>query len=490
MKTIANSQFFRIFFERQKRAFAGVHALNAVVKKSMPSQSYRLSQEGGICKLEAGSESTLLQGMGLVDVAAKSGHLGDYLGERKAQYPCRWISISGSCQDETLCERLLQLGCNGVILENLPENLQMFADLGIQVIWMPKAPSVTPLDADWDPGLGTLEHVHAVYWKGTYTDPAYHKHPKARDDLQIDLALREVQALEKRIDGRCGLVYEIDPKAPIHWIPELMDSVGAETMISFSAVAGSPTDDHREYHPLWVLLRELPDTSATRLLPLLNMGGVEQGEGLWPVIPIGLLEYTLDHMHRQPFAGAIMMTRYLSKQGTFLDGSLWTAGQSLWGGFSPCLLLETWCKAFHPSLTSLELLIDFWRVGRRLSGLKNSKKTTTEECRLLSESLIGELNRLQTLVDKCRDERVREYFVYFARDARRKILHFLQANHAPMVNVLNGDDLQESFWTVIQQSGGSGLTSGAKVTLLEEPRMGEEDSPMRRIYDEVVCPHS
>lgn len=488
MKTIANSQFFRILFERQKQVFSNELFLNLYVKTSMPAMAYKLTHAEGACKLEADSEGVLLQGMGLVDVAIKSGHLGDYLGEKQAAFPCRWIHYPGSYDEEVLCGRLLQMGYNGVIVDQLPEAPKMFSDLGIQIIWKPDAPELTPLDQDWDPGLGSLDHVQAIYWKGTYMDPVYNKHPAARDDLQIDLALREVQALEALIDDRCSLIYEIDSSSQIHWIPELMDSVGNKTLISFSAIDGKPTEDHKDYHPLWKLLRELPDTSATRLLPILNMGGVDQGEGVWPIIPIGLLEYTMNHMRRQPFAGAVVMTRHLSKQGTFLDGALWTAGHALWGEHSPSLLLETWCKAFHPSLASLEVLADFWKVGRRLSELKEVRTTTTEECRSLSESLIGELNRLQILVDKGCDQKVRDYFVYFARDARRKILHFLQVNHAPMVNVLNGDDLLESFWTVIQQSGGSGLTSGAKVTVLEKPQKGEEGSVMRQIYNEVVCP--
>ena len=481
METIANSQFFQIAFEERKDAFS----LDAAIIRSLPRDYFRLSLDQGKVKLEGGSESALLQGMGLLDAVVPSGHIADYLGDHQAECSCRWLYPMGDYDEEALCRRLLQLGYNGVIVDHIPSNIQIFKELDIQIVLTVDTPEATPLDNEWDPGLEDLEGVDAVYWKGSYGSERYLHHPNARDDLMIDLAMREVQALEEAIKGRCGLVYELDPVAPIHWVPELMDAVGEKTMISFSALNGSPTEDHLDHHPLWKLLRELPDTSATRLLPILNSGGVCQGEGLWPVVPLEMIDYAKIHMRRQPFGGAVVMTRYLSQPGTFLDAALWTSGHSLWGGYPPRLLLETWCKTYHPSLVSLELLGDIWKVSRRLSGLKAVGARPTEECRMLSESLIGELNRLQGEADRCEGD-ICDYYTYFARDARRIVLHFLQTHHAPMVNVLNGDDLEASFWTAIQQGSGSGLGTGAKVSVLHEPQKGDAGTPMRRIYEDVT----
>lgn len=492
MKTIANSQFFRTAFEKWAAGFAQRHpeaqAVKFTVKPSLEPESFHLSLQEDGTHIDSGSAAAALQGAGLWEPAFASGDWADYIGAHQAAYPCRWLHIQEKYDAEYLCKRLLQMGYNGALFEEVPENRGIFKEMGIALVLLAKKPDATPFDTEWQPDLENLDGVDAVYWKGSYTSENYRNHPNARDDLMIDLALKEVQAVEEAIRGRCPLVYELDPDGPVHLIPELMDSVGNQTMISFSALNGKPTDDHLDYHPLWKLLRELPDTSATRLLPILNIGGVEQGEGFWPVIPLDLIDFVITHMRRQPFGGAVVMTNYLSKTGTLLDGALWTAGHSLWGSLPPRLLLETWCKAFHPSLSSLELLGDIWKVSRRLSGLHAVGERTTEEYRMLSESLIGELNRLHGVVESYDDSRtpsIKEYFTYFARDARRLVLHFLQTRHAPMVNVLNGDDLQESFWTVIQQSGRPGIGSGAKVSVLKTPQAGSEGSAMRQIYEEV-----
>ncbi|CCB90909.1 putative uncharacterized protein [Waddlia chondrophila 2032/99] len=488
METIANSQFFRTAFEKGQSDFvqrsSNGPVFDAAIKPSLAKESYHIHLQGSNVCIEGGSAAAIFQGAGLWEAAFASGHGADYLGKHEATYPCRWLYPKKKFEEKYLCKRLLQMGYNGVVLEQYPNHLQVFKKFGLEVALLAKAPDSTPFDAGWNPVFENLEGIQAVYWKGTYNSEKYLHHPMARDDLMIDLALREVKAVEEAIQGRCALVYELDPRSSIHWIPEFMDGVGEQTMVSFSALNGNPIDHHLGYHPLWELLRELPDTSATRLLPILNVGSVGQGEGFWPVIPLDLIDFAAAHMRRQPFAGAVVLTSFLSRPGTFLDGALWTAGHALWGEYAPRILLETWCKAYHPSLASLELLGDIWKAMRRLSGLQAVGKCSTEECRSFSESLVGELNRLQRTADECKGS-IQEYFTYFARDARRQILHFLQSRHAPMVNVLNGDDLQESFWTAIQQSGGPGFGSGAKVSILSTPQKGSEGSAMRRIYEEV-----
>jgi hypothetical protein len=494
VKTIANSQIFRTVLEQWQHSFIQDYPegpqLTVKIKTDFSGERYFSQLAGRVLTLE-GNGGSLLQGMAMLDTALKSRHIADYLGEREAQFPCRWLHLypdSVYSSEEALCLRLLQLGYNGVIMDTVPSDLQVFKGLGIKVIVKVNSPDSCPFDEEWDPGLSALKGVDGVYWEGTYARPEYNKHRQARDCLQIDLAIRELQELENRLEDTCELIYGIDPQGAVDWIPELMDEAGSKTMLAFSSLDGSPSLDHLNYSHLWEVLRELPDTSATKLLPILNMGGVGQGEGFWPVIPIGPLDYAISHMRRQPFAGGIVLTRHLSRQGTFLDASLWVAAQSLWGGFSIPLLLETWCKAYYPELFSLDLLTDFWKVSRRLSGLKVPGSFSTEECRVQSESLLGELNRLQGVVKSLNHSHsslLQDYFTFFSRDARRLILHFLQNNHAPMVNVLNGDDLQESFWTVIQQGRGSSLGSGAKVTLLEQPCRGEEGSSLRKIFDEV-----
>ncbi len=496
MKTIANSEFFRTVFEQERKRFEknfnGKAKLNAKVKSSLSKDSYSLRLAGGECWLEGGAEAALLQGLSFLDVALMSGHLGDYLGERKSRYPCRWLFLDQTPEalsEEQLCKRILQLGCNGVIVHEVPENIEVFKRLGIKLILIASQPDACPFDSGWTSLVEIHPFVDGIYWKGTYHQPHFLHHPQARDVLQLDLAIKEVKALESLVGESCLLIYEIDPATPACRIPELMDEIGLKTLLSFSSVAGSPSSIHSGPHSLWNLLRQLPDTSAARLLPIINMGSVDQGDGLWPTIPLELLEFTLSHMRRHSFGGVIAMTRYLSEPGTFLDASLWTAGHSLWGQHPPSLLLESWCSAYHPSLSSLELLRGLWNLAKQLSALEDIKEGPAEEYRLISESIIAQINGVQRLFEYCQEDRtpsIQDYFTYFSRDARKKIMYFLQQRRAPVVNVINGDDLSESFWTTVQQERSPGLTNSAQVSLLEVPQKGEEGSVMRQIYREVV----
>ncbi len=489
MNTIANSEILRTVLQQIPESFAEEHPqgpeLCLKMREGRRAEGYTSSYQQGVLTIVGNNASSLIHGVATLSVAVKSGHFPDFLGERKPRYPLRplhycreWEGIS----KEKVCLRILELGYNAIIVETLPKDPQLFKDFGIKIILKMKAPKATPFDSEWSLSSISMEHIEAVFWDATYMEPEFLKHPSARDFLQMDLALLEIQRLEETLPAECQIIYALPQMKSYEAVPSFLDEVSTRVLIAFSSMNGA--------HPLWELLRESPDSSTTPLLPILNMGTVDQGEGLWPLIPLDLLEQAHDRMKRHRFLGAIILTKDLPKQGTFLDGSLWVAAQTLWGELTPSLLLETWCKAYHPSLSNLELLRDLSRVGKRLSALEDLGELKTEECRIYSESLISEINRLQVEISSIKKEpspSIVDYFTYFARDARRKILHFLQANHAPMVNVLNGDDLLESFWTAIQQGGGSGLTSGAKVTLFNHAEKGEEGSAMRQIYDEVRC---
>lgn len=495
MNTIANSEILRKVLQNFSNSFSKENPngpkLLVKVRGGELSEGYSSSYYQGVLTVEGNDPRSLIHGIATLNVAVKSGHLSDFLGDRKPRYELRPLhycrELEGVCE-EKLCQRILELGYNAIILETEPENPQLFKEFGIKTIFKRKALEGTPFDKDWALSPVNMEAVDAVYWEATFMEPEFLKHKDARDFLQMDLALFELQRLERELNGVCEILYALPKMHSYNAVLEFIDEVSTQTTIVFSAVHGDPTEDHSDPHPLWDLLRESPDASATTLLPILNMGAVKQGEGLWPLIPLDLLEQSNDHMRRQPFTGAIVLVKDLPNPGTFLDGSLWIAAQTLWGTLTPSLLLETWCKAYHPSLSNLELLRDLRKVGKRISALKEIVEMKTEESHIYSESLISEINRLQMKVDGLKSEgkgSIKEYFIYFARDARRQILHFLQVNHAPMVNVLNGDDLLESFWTAVQQGGGADLRAGAKVKLFDQPIEGDEGSVMRQIYDEV-----
>lgn len=80
---------------------------------------------------------------------------------------------------------------------------------------------------------------------------------------------------------------------------------------------------------------------------------------------------------------------------------------------------------------------------------------------------------------------ISDYVTFFVRDVRRILFHCLQFFHISLADVLNGEEMLESFWTRISQTNSQGAFSRAQVTFLKEPQKGKKGTVMRKIYEEI-----
>jgi hypothetical protein len=500
-----------------------------LVNQKDGKDGYSLSYAGGIFTLTSGDPHSIIYGISSLKIAIASCHVAEFLGDYKPKYSLRplWIKeielegIGGEHKVEIICKRMLLLGYNAAIFELAPEklsyldaNLAIFQEYGIQLIFKPiidKTRILSPVDPNFSSSIQTLlkpilETGKASYILGDASIYIHHNTPfHVRDMLHCDLAKLETQKLEEILNSKCRLIYYLPSlneqiaEKQSKWIPNFSKTVSEKTIIAYSANTGDPLDDHLPPHPLWNVLRNSKHASKYNLLPLVNIGLANQGEGFWPTISLDQINRYIVRCNPIHFSGAAAITAHLPKEDALLSCSLWLASQILWGKNNPHLLLESWIKAYRPEffecLDPREVLEDCRKIEVQLGMLsslikENRTPHSKEEFRMLTESLLANLRLLHSIFDTKKTNSTQrcslyERFAIFARDARKLILRFLQHFNMPLVNVMNGDDMQESFWADISNTGSLGMTSSVKVILRDKPNKGKPDSYMSKIYAEI-----
>ncbi|CCB87271.1 putative uncharacterized protein [Parachlamydia acanthamoebae UV-7] len=502
--------------------------------KSSKDEFYDADYCMGTFQIQASNPLVSAYAIHSLKIAALSGHHADFLGKMSPKFNLRplWIECDLSIQTESdmhwaipnylgeveqqiiFAKRMISLGYNAIILGardhvlpkqakelSLEKICRTFQHFGIKVILKPifsekmahlnehifleEIKKIDSFDYLFIESGSVLSHLL------TSVDQ--------RELTSADQALYEVRFFEKILGNQYGLIYSIlsrDGEAALDqamWLPHFCDDVGAHTIIAFSAVSDDPINDHAPPHPIWDVLRELLDVSATPLMPILNVGGIHQGEGLWPSLAVDCVDHYYSRCQRHHFAGIIHLVNHLPHPGAVLDCSLWVASQAAWSHLSAVLLAETWFAAYYPEM-NYRGLADIWKKNREiaielsamrsLTNEKNRDKISSEECKALSESLLARLHYLQEFLrrDGGRNQTFNAYCTSFIRDAKRIIHHFLQCFNVSIGYSLKGEDFAPSFWTAVQEGGGQGLRGGAKILFLDKPNQGEENNQMNQIY--------
>jgi len=440
---------------------------------------------------------------------------------------------------ELFCERLLELGYNSILLGHRKGTFvstissseatidfdaicSVFHDYQIKVILKAQiyfSPAQrqfvrSALDPTYHAFIqSTLQtliksvpHIDYLFWEGDPTQHTFARNTPAFEATGFERLCAEVKLVEESLNG-LPLIYFLPTtdrqQATQHatWLADLCDEAGQTTVLAYSALAGDPWLDHLSTHPFWQVLQNKSAVSYTPLMPILNIGGVSQGEGLWPVLTMDLLEDYISRCTHHCFAGAISLVNHLPASGTFLDCNLWVTSQVLWRECSALISTETWFSTFRPDLDFNQLLPVLRKVREIaielsfLRALKNEGHRdliSSEECRLIAESLLANLKYLQLRLTRdagvaLKKERPHffDYFTCFVRDARRIIGHFLQCFNQSLPEALLGkDDVQEGFWTAPPKGAFLGKTSDGKLAFLDVPQRGNAGSVMAQIFDE------
>ncbi|MBA2727516.1 MAG: hypothetical protein H0U49_05005 [Parachlamydiaceae bacterium] len=483
-------------------------------------------------------------GIAQMTAATKAGHLADYLGKTTPKFPLRlvWLDTESEVEIADLvtihlpffmlnpdlmswvpqtAQRLIELGYNAILLGcrksifvpnvvsqkvDLQSVIKMFGLYGIKVILKPNLQflqddhcSKCPLDEAFRASLTkALSQLHAlvpacnsIMWESMLQSPRFRFHQQAKDLTLVDIVIQEVQLVEKchQLQGKKGereLIFYLplssisEGRSHAEWIPTLLDEMGEKTTFAFSSVQGNFCHDHLPDHPLWQQLRQSPDCSATPLLPIVNLGAVEQGEGLWPATNFDLIERFYPRLRRHTFAGVIGVVNHLPEEGSFLDGLLWVAGQSLWRDMPPSMLAETWFSAYREEKDFAHMLLALKAVRKivlefsLLRSLENN-----EERRRIGEPLAMQLKEPTYFFDKkewvMKRPSMKDYFNLFVCDTKRFLEQSLQLScRAAFGSSFGHEEPQSSFWTHPKGRG----------DFLVKPQEGFPGSVMEAIYKE------
>ncbi|MCE5316664.1 MAG: hypothetical protein LLG04_04795 [Parachlamydia sp.] len=315
-----------------------------------------------------------------------------------------------------------------------------------------------PLDPSWRgrmiPCLDTLcrriPNLCGIFWESGLLDPSYSSHSSASDATLADMVFEEMRILERAIDGRTRLIFYVPADKvgrQAGWISSLCDEAGGETSIAFSSVKGHPWHDHLPLHPLWEVLAASPDVSSTPLMPIVNLGMVGMGNGLWPCVPFDLFERCLARCVRHPFEGPIVLADQLPGKGGALECSLWMGAQEGSAEF----LSGKWLRSRRQDL-DYEAWRTLMRKTREIaieirSLVEQGRKQ--EHNRLLLDSLLARLKFL-----KCHFETQEksqqlptlfDYFCGFVCEAGTRLIESAHSLNVSLYGQTMREDA-EGFW--------------------------------------------
>lgn len=434
-------------------------------------EGFELSYAGGVLSVKAQSPLAEAYALGLLRVVVPAGHWHEFLGLSFPRFPLRALWLQETPQgDQSIhwtCRRTVELGFNALAWRGAGRN-DILRQYGLKFISLDdNAP-----DNDF------------FIYQGSVSSGD-------EDHTMAELTLRDLQAAEGRLSKTTKLIYivpyhlEMSAQQYGHLMLMLYRECGPTTILAFSAVAGSPTEDHCGPNPYWEALRCSPKLLGAGLLPIFNTGCVKQGEGHWPGVCFDQMELLMNGCRRHAFAGSVNLTHSLPALSGFLEANLWVMGQLMWKESAALTLLDTWLRAnknVSMDAMTTTLMQAVREVMLLLSRLRGDEGNTisAEEKKYLVELLALRIRGIEMRtaeLEKKRTSRVPyaticDYLVFFLRDAKR-----LLKMSNPAINI--DDDGHDSTWTTASSEGGN-----RKPASLERANPGQMNSRLALLYFE------
>lgn len=297
------------------------------------------------------------------------------------------------------------------------------------------------------------EAPKALIWWSRSGDRSFHQDPAAVEYLHNELILEELHLIEKAVTGKCKLFFYLNQSwegkekaVRQNCLTLLCEESSKGTHILFSASANEPTQATDIPHPFLNDLRQREGILHTPLLPILNLGGVGQGEGLWPCTYVKEASRLFQNHH----GGMIALANTLPELDSLLGASLWAGAHFLLKGGSPESHLETWVQALKPN----------WKEEDRLAVNEASRLAASLKEIQHSKSDEGLKNRLSALIFR---ERVLQQFevqpdlrlllTAFSRDFKRIVGFIANQKGVALGAMLEGDINGPGFWTSLNRPG-------------------------------------
>lgn len=503
-----------------------------VIKERLPTcENYQATFTKGKIHITAESYLAAAYAIQQLDIARKANHIGDFLGDIQPTFKLRPLWINPSILQEkhldTYCRRTLELGYNCWIIGSYREGMFtsdpipkwntgairiITKSYGIKLIYKPQLlrtfeyAAVCPIDQTYQNELHQLltqwiaDHgeCDGIFWESPCHHQGYENGRGAKELLRPDLAAMEMQVLEN-ILKKIPLFFYIpskdlkDAQQQSTWMLKLSNSAAKSTCIAFSAVAGGIFEDHLPPHPVWEELRKTIHPSASALMPILNCGGIDQGEGLWPTLPLDLLQNFIPRSSKFSILGFAIPAPAIPSAGGFLDASLWMAAQMQWRNLPISLLAETWFNVFHPKepfSKHYQTLEQFRSIVKEISHIRSIAHQPSRQlipppdCRSRIDSTVALLKHLDTVMSISPSAHtpqkpgLREYYPFFSRDVKKILSLFAQHLGVPTPHLMQGHDQGDGFWTDLSNP------EGIKRWRREHPRKGPQGSIMEQILQE------
>ncbi|CRX38028.1 hypothetical protein [Estrella lausannensis] len=324
-----------------------------------------------------------------------------------------------------------------------------------------------------------------------------------QDDEHLfkEIVIQEIALLEEILPKRIDLLFIFpgeDPEVKRREALNFKDialSISSRTRLVISTREGSPFLDHLRPHPL--LLQESLALKGQASAAVVNLGGVQQGGGLWPSFPIDIYQRIYPLLHEKNFI-PLPVTQSIPQKGSFLEAALKFTSVNPETHFSLERHLTAWLKRERKEADpqkALSIIRGVREIIVELSKMRTAISEagrdllSQEECKLLASSLYYNIRKIQKECEKCAKGKeggatLEQYLSLFALDAYRTLLQFVQSFNVVLQEALELGPGKKSFWTEFTPGMGSGLRSMGKVTLLKAPLIDSGTPEMALILEE------
>ena len=324
-----------------------------------------------------------------------------------------------------------------------------------------------------------------------------------QDDEHLfkEIAASEIALLEEILPESVELLYIFpgeDPEVKRREALNFRDialTVSKRTRLVISTREGSPFLDHLKPHPF--LLQDSQALQGFAYAAVVNLGGVQQGGGLWPSFPLDIYQRIYPLLHEKNIT-PLPVTQSIPRPGSFLAAALQFASSDLEHHFYLEKQLKAWIKLKRgepDTERTLSIIRGVREIAIELSRMRTAISEagrdllSQEECKLLASSLYYSIRKVQKECEKNpqnEDGRatLQHYVDFFALDAYRTLLQFIQSFNVVLQEALELGPGKKGFWTDFTPGSGSGLRSMGKVTLLKTPAVDSGTPEMALILKE------
>jgi hypothetical protein len=486
-------------------------------------------------KLSVRAETPLSAAYGVCrSLIAWRGQVTEWLGDQQPRYENRLLWIEGDVEIKLdpaltivlprhlvssslsitleeriviLCRKAIEMGFNGLILGalfaevlqsgDLPRSEcllidQVIAGFGLRFFIM-------PLASDESIDYSTLFDVFPACCGVVYRCVKLAKQPEST--TQLEKLVMQVNCVRQAVpDSKellCYLPQDILTCQKYRYSgvwSQLCDQLPGNTTLVFSATAADPPSLAVSMHPFWNELRCSLDVSGVPLLPLLNVGAIGCGGGLWPLSLANEIENTIAKCRRHYFSGVIAIIPAMPKDGSLAHSNLWVTAQRLWRGeASASELMALWFDVYRPDVDytkAMPLLTEATALALEVTSLFSvSIAKSHEQWRAALESAFARLKNLSCQMWEELHHAVlaslpslKDCFEPFYVEMRRLLFQLMLVQQVSLPQIVEDGDLSAGFWTKLNAVRGQSVRAGAEIAYVKSCQVDDLPSNLQFVY--------